>query len=82
MLKDGIRRILDDHARLAVDAAAIGDDANLYDAGMSSHASVNVMIALEDAFGIEFPDSMLRRSTFSSVEAIRAAVERLRDGGS
>jgi acyl carrier protein len=82
MLKDGIRRILDDHARLAVDAAAIGDDANLYDAGMSSHASVNVMIALEDAFGIEFPDSMLRRSTFSSVEAIRAAVEQLRDGGS
>jgi acyl carrier protein len=40
------------------------------------------MIALEDAFGIEFPDSMLRRSTFSSVEAIRAAVEQLRDGGS
>jgi acyl carrier protein len=82
MLLDGIRRILEDHAHLSVDAATIGDDANLYDAGMSSHASVNVMIALEDAFGIEFPDSMLRRSTFASVDAIRTAVEQLRDGAS
>jgi acyl carrier protein len=82
MLLDGIRRILEDHAHLSVDAATIGDDVNLYDAGMSSHASVNVMIALEDAFGIEFPDSMLRRSTFASVDAIRTAVEQLRDGAS
>jgi acyl carrier protein len=79
-VKDGIRRILQDHARLSVDAGTIGDDANLYDAGMSSHASVNVMIALEDAFEIEFPDSMLRRSTFASVDAISSAVAQLRDG--
>jgi acyl carrier protein len=81
-VKDGIRRILEDHARLAVDAGTIGDDVNLYDAGMSSHASVNVMVALEDAFGIEFPDSMLRRSTFATVEAISSAVAQLRNGAS
>jgi acyl carrier protein len=44
---------------------------------MSSHASVNVMLALEGAFDIEFPDHMLTRSVFSSVSAIRSAVEEL-----
>ena len=76
-MTNGIRRILKDHGRLAVDANAIDDRADLYDAGMNSHASVNVMIALEDEFGIEFPDSMLRRSTFASVDAIAGAVAQL-----
>ena len=76
-LTNGIRRILHDHARLSVDAESIDESADLYDAGMSSHASVNVMIALEDAFDIEFPDAMLRRSTFASVGAITSAVATL-----
>jgi acyl carrier protein len=72
-----IRAILAQHARLAKDPATLGDDADLYQAGMSSHASVNVMLALEGAFDIEFPDHMLTRSVFSSVSAIRSAVEEL-----
>ena len=44
---------------------------------MSSHASVNVMLALEDAFDIEFPDSMLKRSVFESVAGIDAAIQEL-----
>jgi acyl carrier protein len=44
---------------------------------MSSHASVNVMLALEDAFDVEFPDSLLRRGTFRSISAIREALESL-----
>jgi len=36
-----------------------------------------VMLALEGAFDIEFPDHMLTRSVFSSVGAIRSAVEEL-----
>src|SRR5207248_2544465 len=50
-----IRRVLADHARLAVDPASLTGTADLYEAGMSSHASVNVMLALEDAFDLEFP---------------------------
>ena len=61
--------------RLRVDVATLDDDADLYGAGLSSHAAVNVMIALEDVFDIEFPDSLLRKSTFASVDAIRAAVD-------
>ncbi len=32
------------------------------------------MLALEDTFEIEIPDSMLRKSTFQSVAAIRDVV--------
>ena len=73
-----IRQVLRDHARLPVDADAIDAHADLFQAGMSSHASVNVMLALEDSFDIEFPDSMLKRSMFGSIAAIAAAVTELR----
>jgi acyl carrier protein len=73
-----IRRVLREHARLPVDIDTLGDQADLFRAGMSSHASVNVMLALEDAFDIEFPDSMLKRSVFESVAGIDAALQQLR----
>jgi acyl carrier protein len=72
-----IRRVLRDHARLPVDVDSIDDQADLFRAGMSSHASVNVMLALEDAFDVEFPDSMLKRSVFESVAGIDAAIQEL-----
>jgi acyl carrier protein len=68
-LQADIRQILRDHARLIVDAGELGADSNLFQAGMSSHASVNVMIALEDKFELEFPDSLLKRSSFESIDA-------------
>jgi acyl carrier protein len=76
-LAEEIRRVLRDHARLPVDVDSLDDHADLFRAGMSSHASVNVMLALEDAFDIEFPDSMLKRSVFESVAGIDAAVQEL-----
>ena len=40
---------------------SLAEDADLYAAGLTSHATVNLMIALEDHFGVEFPERMLRR---------------------
>lgn len=76
-MREQVRSILKDHGRLAVDAGALAPDADLYEAGMTSHASVNVMLALEDHFDIEFPDEMLKPSVFASIAAISAAVEQL-----
>jgi acyl carrier protein len=76
-LSGDIRAIIREHGRLAVDIATLGDEADLYQAGMSSHASVNVMLALEGWFDVEFPDRMLRRRVFESVAAIRTALEEL-----
>ena len=75
-----IRRVLGDHARLTkgIDRLAVTDD--LYEAGMTSHASVNVMLALEGEFDIEFPDHMLNRSVFDSIASIEGAVGQLRAG--
>jgi acyl carrier protein len=74
---DRIREVLGEHARLPVDPANLPDQADLYQAGMSSHASVNVMLALEDAFDVEFPDEMLTRDVFQSIAAIRSAIQTL-----
>jgi acyl carrier protein len=72
-----IRKVLNDHGRLSVAAADLKDDADLYQAGLTSHASVSIMLALEGEFDIEFPDQMLSRGVFSSMSAIRGAVESL-----
>lgn len=72
-----IRGVLKQHGRLAVDADTLAAEADLYQAGMSSHASVNVMLGLEGHFDVEFPDRMLTRSVFSSIAAIRGAVAEL-----
>jgi acyl carrier protein len=72
-----IRDVLAQHGRLAQDARALSADADLYQAGLTSHASVNVMLALESSFDVEFPDQMLTRSVFSSVAAIRGALAQL-----
>ena len=60
---------------MAVSRIGRGDD--LYRAGLTSHASVNVMLGLEDAFDVEFPDAMLRKRTFESIEAIEGALATL-----
>ena len=72
-----VRDIVKEHGRLSVDVDTLADGDSLYEAGMTSHASVNVMLALEDAFDVEFPDEMLKRSVFESVASITAALQQL-----
>jgi acyl carrier protein len=76
---DKIRKIIHEHGRLGKDAMTFPEDGDLYRAGMTSHASVNVMLALEGEFEIEFPDAMLKRSVFESMASIRDAVSSLVD---
>ena len=76
-MTEKIRRILQNHGRLSKDVETLPEDADLYQAGMTSHASVNVMLALEGEFDLEFPDAMLKRSSFESIAAIRSAIEEL-----
>jgi acyl carrier protein len=79
-MNDDIRAILKEHGKLSVDATTLGDETDLYQAGMTSHASVNVMLALEGKFDVEFPDRMLKRGVFESISAIRGALEELKAG--
>ena len=69
-----VRTLLKNAGWLQADVETLADDADLYAAGLTSHATVNLMLALEEAFDIEFPDRLLRRRTFSSVDAIAEAL--------
>jgi acyl carrier protein len=76
-MTDEIRKLIKDFGRLPVDVDTLPAGADLYQAGMSSHASVNLMLAIEDHFDVEFPDRMLTRAVFESIDAIAAALTEL-----
>jgi acyl carrier protein len=77
-VEDAIRNIVNKHGKLSVPIDQIRAEDDLYRAGMTSHASVNVMLALEAHFDIEFPDRMLRRNVFESISSIQSALSELR----
>jgi acyl carrier protein len=73
-VEDDIRRVLRESGNLVVSIDAIGADEDLYEYGLTSHACVNVMLGLEDTFDFEFPDHLLRMTTFQSVRNIGEAL--------
>ncbi|REG57701.1 acyl carrier protein [Paraburkholderia sp. BL6669N2] len=77
IMKNALRRILSESARLDVPAQTLADDADLYAAGLSSLATVHLMLAIEDEFGIEIPDRLLTRRLFSSIDSMAAAITEL-----
>lgn len=74
-----IRAVLAEQGRLPVPPERLREDEDLYQAGMTSHASISVMLGLEAAFDVEFPDRMLTRDVFSSIASIRGALDELAD---
>ncbi len=79
MYEQQIREILTKHAKLTADTAKLERDSDLYSAGLTSLTTVSLMLAIEDDFDIEFPDHMLSRQTFQSIDALAGAVEDLLD---
>ncbi|CAM2138371.1 Aminoacyl carrier protein [Pararobbsia alpina] len=76
-----LRRILSESARLDVPVDQIEDTSDLYEHGLSSLATVQIMLAVEDAFDIEIPDAMLTRKLFQSIDSLAAAVSELSANG-
>jgi len=69
-MNETIRELLGKVGGLPGPVAELEDDADLYAVGLSSFASVQLMLGLEEAFDIEFPDNLLNRKSFSSIAAI------------
>ena len=78
MYSEQIRALLAAHARLLVPVDQLEDDSDLYEAGLTSLSTVNLMLALEEHFDVEFLDRMLARKTFASIAALDAAIAELR----
>ncbi len=72
-----IRELIADHGRLPVGVDRLRDGDDLYAAGLTSFAAVQLMLAIEDRFDVEFPESMLNRRSFSSVDAIAGCLAEL-----
>jgi acyl carrier protein len=77
MYSEQIRPIVAEHARLLVDVNQLSDDSDLYQAGLTSLSTVNLMLALEERFNVEFHDRMLGRKTFGSIRSLAEAIEEL-----
>ena len=75
MYEEAVRTILAEHSKLSVELDSLRNDSDLYEAGLTSLTTVNVMLAIEDHFDVEFDDSMLARATFQSVGTLIDAVE-------
>ena len=76
-MEETVREVLAAHAGLVKDAMTVDAESDLFAAGMTSHASVNVMLALEDTLDMEFPERLLKKSTFASVASILDALDSL-----
>lgn len=72
-----IRDLLAQYGHLQVDVRTLSPNGDLYLAGLTSLATVNIMLALESHFEIEFPNSMLSRRTFATLRSIAEAVAEL-----
>ncbi|QCK88522.1 acyl carrier protein [Phreatobacter aquaticus] len=80
-MKAKIREIVAKTVELPGGIDRLTDTSDLYEAGMTSFGSVQLMLALEEAFDVEFPERMLNRKLFSSLATISAALEELAPAG-
>ena len=79
-MNNTIRELLKKHAGLSINIDELAEGADLYAAGLSSFASVQLMLAIEEKFDIEFPDNLLNRKSFASIEAIERTVDSIVGG--
>lgn len=73
---DAVREIVGEHLHGA-DVSGFEPERDLYAAGLTSLATVGLMLALEERFDIEFSEAMLSRGTFRSIASIAEAVAKL-----
>jgi acyl carrier protein len=76
-----IRRLLQEHGNLHTPAQTLAGDSDLYDAGLTPFAAIRVMLALEEAFDVEFPVKMLKRQSFATIDAIAACLAEMQRAG-
>jgi acyl carrier protein len=65
-----IRRVIDEKGHLGMAAARLSADADLYAAGLTPFAAIQIMLELERRLDIEFPKSMLNRRSMATIGAI------------
>ena len=78
-IEDEIRSLLKEVAKLRTASGDLAPLDDLYAAGLSSLATVDLMLAIEDRFAIEFTSAWLNRRTFASIATLGTAVRALQE---
>ena len=73
-IRDALVRL----GRLAVDPSRVSADADLFDAGLTSQAAVEVVFDLEDQLGVEIPDEAIRRESLATIASLESTIRELR----
>jgi len=66
--------ILHNYLRQIGDGNALTMESNLYELGLDSMAAVNLLLELEETYGVIFPDALLTESTFETPLALKLAI--------
>ena len=75
---DIVTRVTEKQLHLGDRELSPADD--LWNLGMTSLTCMGLMLEIEDTFGVELPADRLNHETFTSVNAIVAAVESAQEG--
>ncbi|MFC6788209.1 acyl carrier protein [Methylobacterium komagatae] len=75
-----IRDILRQNEAMSPIVDSLSEDDDLFEKGLDSFGSVQLMLGLEEKFEVEFPDTLLNRRSFSTIRIIRETVTKLSMG--
>jgi acyl carrier protein len=73
-VKVALRRILLENACLDVPVETLSDTDSLYAAGLSSFGTVRVILAVEEALGIEIPGELITFDLFRCIDSLARAL--------
>ena len=76
-IRDTIFALLRDRLRMPDPGQDLTIDAKLQDFGLDSMTAIDLLLDLEQAFGILLPESLLTAETFRSPATLEAAVRSL-----
>jgi acyl carrier protein len=77
-VKDRLKKLLVERLKLQVDQDAIDDDAPLFGEGLGldSIDALELVVGLEQEFGVQVPDEAVGREAFASINALADFVVR------
>jgi acyl carrier protein len=75
--RDNAFRVVRAHLSFLDAADPLPPDASLRDLGLNSLAAIDLLLDLEQTFGVVFPNELLTEETFRTASSIASAVVRL-----
>lgn len=77
LVRDNSFRVVRGHLRFLDTTDPLPPDANLRELGLDSLAAIDLLLDLEQTFGVVFPEELLTEETFRTARSIARAVARL-----